>query len=289
MSGSHIGPGGLVLTGEEWLDAHFAAMEPEYLAMVQAAGICPGFRVLDAGCGTGPFLPFLRQLVGIHGVVHAVDASPANVRRVEGRVAREGWTNVTVGIADLRDGGVTDTAYDVIWCANVTQYLADLELSKVLSGWRRSLRPGGRLAIKEFDISRLRLDPLPEGLIGRWHAARCAAGDAHAMALDRTPRLRKVLAEAGFDPVHAQGFPMIRTPPLRPVEQTLFRELFVFLSTQAVGLELPAEDHHFWSKMSQVDAEDHPLQQPGFRYEALQWLFVGRNGDGLVLGPDTSR
>ena len=287
MSGSHVGQGGLILTGEEWLDAHFSAMEPEYLAMVRAAGIRPGVRVLDAGCGTGPFLPALRELVGIHGAVHAVDASPANVRRVEGRIAREGWTNVTVGVADLRDPVVTDTVYDVIWCANVTQYLPDQELSKVLSRWRQSLRPGGLLAIKEFDISGLRLEPIPEGLIGRWHAARCAAGDRHAMALDRTPQLREVLAEAGFVPVHAEVFPMVRMPPLRPVEQTLFRELFAFLSTQAGVLELPTPDRDAWLRMSQFDSENHPLQQPGFRYEALQWLFVGRNGGSPVCDRDS--
>lgn len=277
MTDSHAGHSGQVLSDGEWLDVHFRAMEPEYVAMVSAAGIVPGWRVLDAGCGTGPFVPLLRQLVGDRGWVDALDASPVHVATVRRRAELEGWTRISVLEGDLRTGVPATPAYDAIWCANVTQYLGDADLRDVVSGWRRIVHPGGLLAIKEFDVSGLRLDPLPPGLIDRWHSARCASGDEHALALDRTPRLGSFLAEAGWVEVRSRVFRMIRVPPLRPVERSLVRELLRFLASRASTLDVTDADRDVWQGLLQEGAPDRLMEVPGFRYEALQGLFVGRN------------
>jgi predicted methyltransferase len=58
---------GQALAAADWLDTHFAACRPEYEAQLRAAGIRPGRRVLDAGCGAGSFLPRLGDLVGPAG------------------------------------------------------------------------------------------------------------------------------------------------------------------------------------------------------------------------------
>lgn len=277
MTDSHPGHSGQVLSDGEWLDVHFQAMEPEYVAMVAAAGIIPGWRVLDAGCGTGPFVPLLRQLVGDHGWVDALDASPDHVARVRRRAALEGWTRTTVLEGDLRTGATARPPYDAVWCANVTQYLGDADLRTVLSGWRRAVRPNGLIVIKEFDVSGLRLDPLPEGLIDRWHAARCASGDDHALALDRTPRLESFLGEAGWCEVRSQAFRMIRVPPLRPVERTLVRELLRFLASEVSTLDVADADRRVWQGLLLEGAPDRLMENPGFRYKAVQRLFIGRN------------
>lgn len=274
---SHAGHCGQVLSDGEWLDVHFQAMEAEYVAMVAAAGISPGWRVLDAGCGTGPFIPLLRQCVGERGWIDALDASPDHVARVRRQVALEAWTRITVLEGDLRTGLPAGPLYDAIWCANVTQYLGDSDLRNVLSGWRRAVRRGGVLAIKEFDVSGLRLDPLPEGLIDRWHAARCASGDGHALALDRTPRLEAFLGETGWREVRSEAFRMIRVPPLRPVERVLVRELLRFLAFQASLLDVTHADRSIWRGLLQEGAPDRLMEDPGFRYGAVQWLLVGHN------------
>jgi 2-polyprenyl-3-methyl-5-hydroxy-6-metoxy-1,4-benzoquinol methylase len=51
----------------DWLDLHFEDCRPEYEAMLRSVGIAPGWRVLDAGCGGGAFLPLLAELVGPGG------------------------------------------------------------------------------------------------------------------------------------------------------------------------------------------------------------------------------
>ena len=61
----------LPLTGSAWLEVHFEAMRAEYERMLRSVGLERGWRVVDAGCGTGPFLPSLRRLVGETGAVLA--------------------------------------------------------------------------------------------------------------------------------------------------------------------------------------------------------------------------
>jgi arsenite methyltransferase len=64
---------GQMATGAAWLDAHFEAFRPEYEQCVRLAAFQPGWRVLDAGCGSGSFLPSLAESVGPTGSLGAVD------------------------------------------------------------------------------------------------------------------------------------------------------------------------------------------------------------------------
>ena len=63
-------------TGQDATDAHFLdfrfeACRPAFTAMVGSVGIQPGWHVLDAGCGSGSFLPLLAELVGATGQLAA--------------------------------------------------------------------------------------------------------------------------------------------------------------------------------------------------------------------------
>ena len=74
---------GQVLTGSEHLDRHFLACQPEYEAMLKSVGLKAGWHVLDAGCGSGSFLPLMSQLLGASGQIQAIDLAPDNVALVE--------------------------------------------------------------------------------------------------------------------------------------------------------------------------------------------------------------
>ncbi len=56
----------------------------------ELAGIGPGARVADVGCGPGAMLPALSAAVGPDGRVHAVDADPAAVAAASALVAAAG-------------------------------------------------------------------------------------------------------------------------------------------------------------------------------------------------------
>src|SRR5438105_6351544 len=59
----------------EWLDVHFDGCAPEYRAMLAEAGVRPGDRVLDLGCGNGRFLELLRAAAGPTGSAVGADLS----------------------------------------------------------------------------------------------------------------------------------------------------------------------------------------------------------------------
>ena len=268
----------LPLTGSAWLEVHFEAMRGEYERMLRSVGIERGWRVVDAGCGTGPFLPLLRELVGETGEVLAIDQDAAAIARVQAQVESAGWRNVRVRAGDVRrlDAATADLPpCDAIWCANVTQYLDDDSLERFLQAARRTLRRGGLLAIKEFEGDALRLEPLPEGLLSRWHDARCAAGMVHAKALKRTASLGSRLAGAGFAEVRSTPTAMHREAPLDAATRELMRSLFPFLAAEAAKVPLSTEDRLVWATLSDADAPSHPLQHAEFQYHAVQWTFVG--------------
>ncbi|MBK8833972.1 MAG: methyltransferase domain-containing protein [Anaerolineae bacterium] len=79
---------GLALADTEWQDNHYGAMQPEYEDMLRWVGIQPGWKVLDAACGAGGFLPLMAELVGPAGEVHAIDLDPQVVEVVNQRFAK---------------------------------------------------------------------------------------------------------------------------------------------------------------------------------------------------------
>lgn len=87
---------GHALSAAAWLDTHYLAGQPEYEAVLRSAGFQAGWRVLDAGCGGGSYLPLLGDLLGPDGRLSAVDLAAENVARVEALLGRSGVTPDTI-------------------------------------------------------------------------------------------------------------------------------------------------------------------------------------------------
>src|SRR5262249_53065261 len=87
-AGLHAASTGFIGTEAGFLDLHFDACRPEYEAMLRSVGIQPGWRILDAGCGGGSFLPLLAELVGARGAIAALDMADDSITAVQARAAR---------------------------------------------------------------------------------------------------------------------------------------------------------------------------------------------------------
>jgi SAM-dependent methyltransferase len=64
--------------------------------VIELMEIEPGMTVADIGAGTGYFLGYLSNTVGVHGTVLGLDVEPTMVDFMTDRAKREGWSNVEV-------------------------------------------------------------------------------------------------------------------------------------------------------------------------------------------------
>ncbi|GAA3436262.1 class I SAM-dependent DNA methyltransferase [Kutzneria kofuensis] len=135
--------------------------------LVAAAGIRPGSRVLDLGCGTGVTTRALLARVGPAGQVLAVDSSPAmlDTARANVRADNVSWYQGDARDVDRLVGGKVDAAvsnmafwqFDLVpTLAAVAKVLTDEgsltfsigyrvrpDAAAIASHWRRTLRDNG--------------------------------------------------------------------------------------------------------------------------------------------------
>jgi SAM-dependent methyltransferase len=148
-----------------WLDDHFDACAPEYLRALEQAAIRPGDRVLDLGCGNGRFLPWIGEQAGIGRSVVAVDINVEGLRRL--RSGSAALPPPMLLAAEATRLPLADGSFDVIWCANVFEYLDDEQQTRCLRELARLLRPGGRVAVKDSEWAHKVFYPAPSDLSER--------------------------------------------------------------------------------------------------------------------------
>jgi SAM-dependent methyltransferase len=265
------------LASTDWIDIHFLAMQPEYEQMLSWVGIQSNWQVLDAGCGTGSYLPLMTELVGNGGKVSAVDLAPENIRVVEERAGQGRWSApVDARVGSILDLPYADQSFDAVWCANTSQYLSDTELLTMLQEFRRIIRPGGLIAIKEYDITAQQMQPTTPMLFLHLHEALCRMGDKGHCYCFRTLSLPHWLREVGLIELRQKPTLIVRSQPLRLVEKELmgaFIENYVGKAEQA---DLPSEELDLWRKLTELDAGDHIIHHPDFQYRCIQTVFVGQ-------------
>lgn len=118
-------------------------------AVVAALGLRPGQAVADVGAGTGAYLAALSTAVGPTGRVIAVDISPGFVAHMNARAKAEGLANVSAQLGAAAGPGLPDESQDTIISVNTFHHFADA--AAMLAAIRRALKPGGQLAIVDFD------------------------------------------------------------------------------------------------------------------------------------------
>jgi len=114
--------------------------------MLRSAGIQPGMRVLDIGCGAGDVSFLVSALVGPEGSVTGVDLDGDAVGVAEQRRAALGITNVSFRQADARSldpGRLFDAAVGRF----VLMFMHDA--TEALRLFAERVRPGGILAFCE--------------------------------------------------------------------------------------------------------------------------------------------
>ena len=117
-------------------------------ALVRHAGIRPGERVLDVGCGRGAVLFPAAEATGPTGQVIGVDLAPAMVDLCRRHIEAAGLRHVSVEVGDAGEPPFAPGGFDVVTAGLVLFFLPDPR--GALRTYRRLLRPGGRLAFSSF-------------------------------------------------------------------------------------------------------------------------------------------
>ena len=120
------------------------------------AGLAPGMRVLDVGCGAGDVSLLAAAFVGASGSVLGIDQSPESVALASERAKTAGLDNVRFEVGQLesfRHGG----PFDALVGRLVLLYLKEPAI--VLRHLAELVRPGGVVAFQEMEMTTARAVP----------------------------------------------------------------------------------------------------------------------------------
>lgn len=129
-----------------------ALLRPFTRRLMAEAGIGPGMRVLDVGCGVGEVALLAAELVGPDGEVVGLDLDSVALATARERVAETMLTNVRFVQGDVRALTPAEP-FDAAVGRLVLMFLGDpAEALRRVAG---CVRPGGVIAFQELDITGL--------------------------------------------------------------------------------------------------------------------------------------
>lgn len=181
---------------------------PAQDALISAAGVGPGTRVLDVGCGGGEFLDALRDR----------GASVVGVDPAAGMRHLAASRNHDVRAGDAEHLPVGDASFDVVTAVNALQFASDT--TAAVREFARVLRPGGRIAVANWaEGSRNDIDVVERAV------AEADETDASPDGPLRSEGgLEAALTDAGLE-VTASGIAL--TPWSVPDDETLVRGILL--------------------------------------------------------------
>lgn len=124
------------------------------------AGLKPGMRVLDVGCGPGVTTTTLAQVAGPDGSAVGVDRSEERIRHAQCFYSGDNVSYVCRNFfADMDDLG----SFDFIWVRFVLEYFHK-EAFQLVEHIAERLKPGGLLCLVDLDLNCMNHYGLPERL-----------------------------------------------------------------------------------------------------------------------------
>jgi SAM-dependent methyltransferase len=167
------------------------------------AGIVPGARVADVGCGPGAVLAEIAQIVGPDGT--AVGVEPGEPAR---EAAREELDSLGLGHVEVREGNGEETGlepgdWDCVVMRHVLTHTGDAA-ERIVAHLATLLVPGGHLYLVDVDLDAPRSsppDPDIQEQLERYSAFHRALGNDVRMGA----RLGTLLRSAGLEVAEHRG------------------------------------------------------------------------------------
>jgi ubiquinone/menaquinone biosynthesis C-methylase UbiE len=178
----------------ERLQLQASVLAPHSAHLLRLAGVTPGMRVLDVGCGSGDVSMLLAELVGPDGAVTGVDMNPAILEAARARAAGAGLANVSYLAGDLTDLRL-DEPVDALTGRFILLYLK--EPAAVVRALSRLVRSGGVVSFQEYNMTRARSAP-PTPVAARGMSWIIGAIRAAGLNPDLGEQVASILRDAGL-------------------------------------------------------------------------------------------
>jgi ubiquinone/menaquinone biosynthesis C-methylase UbiE len=191
--------------------AFAAAAESEWW---QEAGVVPGTRVVDIGCGPAAVLVELARRIAPGGTIVGVDQSAESLEVARDVIAESGVANAEVRQGDATATGLPEGEADVANIRHVLAHNTPEACAAIVRHARDLLRPGGHLYLVDSDGSAFRserpMDPDLQDLMDHYWQMLADKGCERLAG----PSLGAYAEDAGLEVVARH--PRIDAIPLMP-------------------------------------------------------------------------
>jgi SAM-dependent methyltransferase len=174
-------------------------------AILEAAHLRPGMRVLDLACGVGDPALSIAAEVAPSGRVTATDLGPGMMSLAEELARKKGLANIEFREANAESLPFADASFDVLSCRFGIMFFPDL--AKALRECLRVLKPGGRAAFVAWGKKEQPFFSTTAGIILKRVPVPPPPPDPDGPSLfmfGERDRLRRALESAGFANVHEE-------------------------------------------------------------------------------------
>ena len=137
------------------------ARRADTVELLHRAGLRPGMRCLDLGCGGGEVSFELASLAGALGSVVGIDMDEVKLALAREAAAERGFANVEFRAGNVNDWTEPD-AYDFVYCRFLLQHLS--RPVGLLARMWKAVRPGGAIAVEDTDYEGLFCYPPNDGV-----------------------------------------------------------------------------------------------------------------------------
>lgn len=134
--------------GAEWLMREMREKEEKTSELMKNLGLKPGMNVADIGSGNGYHTLKMAKTIGEKGKAYAVDIQPQMLEMLEKRAKEADIKNVISIHNSFWDAKLPENSIDLALMVDVYHEFSHPE--QMLAGIRKSLKPGGRVALVEF-------------------------------------------------------------------------------------------------------------------------------------------
>lgn len=267
---------GLDLTSDFWMHRHFRAMAALYSSLLGEAGLLPGDRVLDLGCGSGTHFAWISKEIGSEGKIVGLDSDDENLETARNRISGTDYESQV----ELRQGGLgklpfEDGVFDAVWCAGSLQYVPDPV--GAIEEMVRVVRPGGRVAAQDVEMHSMILGPMEDELLLALKGCLPAGPDGEDFVdWFIGHKLRGYFIQAGLREVRGVMRTREYIHPLTDDERGFLDVAIPYLCTGSPGIsELP--DTHV-QKLQSLVHSDNPsalMNRPEFIFVEGRAMAVG--------------